>query len=187
MGGWIASMVQGRHLYVKYINNKDKINMSVSTKSEVCLALLIGQEKSPASPFSMLDRFTVIEIAKSCCMPVKSEEIRYHGCITVTVFRDPDTGEEHSVGDDGSHYWYKNGLRHREDDKPSVICADGSRYWYKNGFIHRDGDEPAIIFQNGTRLWYKKGLRHREDDKPSVMCADGSCMWYKNGVFIRLR
>jgi hypothetical protein len=29
--------------------------------------------------------------------------------------------------------WYKNGLRHRENDKPAVEYADGGKIWYIDG------------------------------------------------------
>jgi hypothetical protein len=139
----------------------------MSAKVKICIALLIGQEKSPESPFCILDRFTVIEIAKMRYMPIKIEEDRFKNQ-KVIVYRDQDTNKLHNVG-----------------DEPAVIWADGSRFWYKNGRYHRDGDEPAIIYANGSRYWYKNGLQHRDGDEPAIMCANGVRHWCKNGAFMR--
>ena len=39
-------------------------------------------------------------------------------------------------------YWYKNGLRHRENDKPAVEFSDGGKAWYINGkFIKQNYDK----------------------------------------------
>ena len=56
--------------------------------------------------------------------------------------------------------WYKNGKRHRDNNKPAIITYEGNRYWYKNGKIHRDNDQPAIIYYNGTQSWYTNGVRN---------------------------
>lgn len=32
----------------------------------------------------------------------------------------------------GDEYWYKNGMRHREDG-PAIEWADGTKFWYYNG------------------------------------------------------
>ena len=57
---------------------------------------------------------------------------------------------------DGSVEWerfYKEGLLHREGDRPSRVWyrADGSvaqEEFYKEGLYHREGDRPA-------RVWYR--------------------------------
>ncbi len=33
----------------------------------------------------------------------------------------------------GSKYWYKNGLRHRDNDKPAEISRDGREFYYLDG------------------------------------------------------
>jgi hypothetical protein len=38
--------------------------------------------------------------------------------------------------------------------------ADGSREWYKDGLRHRDGDRPAIKRATGNREWYKNGKEY---------------------------
>src|SRR3989344_2097281 len=53
--------------------------------------------------------------------------------------------------------WYKNGKRHRENDKPAVVWSDGTQEWYKNGQLHRENDKPATVWSDGTQEWYKNG------------------------------
>jgi hypothetical protein len=60
--------------------------------------------------------------------------------------------------DKGTFFWKKNGLLHRDNDKPALITPDGVVYWYKDGKQHRDGDKPAIIYPNGFVLYYKDGV-----------------------------
>ena len=37
----------------------------------------------------------------------------------------------------GTKEWRKNGLLHRENDKPAIKKANGDKKWYKNGQLHR--------------------------------------------------
>ena len=95
---------------------------------------------------------------------------------------------------DGSHtattigilIWYKNGKKHRDDDKPAVIGGDGGLVWYKNGKIHRDGDKPAYIGADGSLEWWKNGEYHRDGDKPAEIREDGTLAWYKNHLLHRV-
>jgi len=75
---------------------------------------------------------------------------------------------------DGSQHWYQNDKRHRDNDQPAIIYADGTQVWYKEDLLHRDNDLPAVISDNGTQLWYKNGKRHRDNNLPSVISLDGS-------------
>jgi hypothetical protein len=86
---------------------------------------------------------------------------------------------------DGSLEWWKNGNRHRDDDKPARIHKDGTLTWFKNGILHRDDDRPAVIYADGTLIWYKNGKVHRDDDRPAVIYADGTLIWNKNGYVHR--
>jgi hypothetical protein len=56
---------------------------------------------------------------------------------------------------DGTKYWFKDGLRHREDG-PAVEWADGSKIWYKDDEIHRE-DGPAVEYPEGGMSWYLNG------------------------------
>jgi hypothetical protein len=40
---------------------------------------------------------------------------------------------------------------------PAIILTDGTQYWYKNGLCHRDHDLPAVIYLDGTQMWYNNG------------------------------
>ena len=97
---------------------------------------------------------------------------------------------------DGSHtekwhsdllIWVKNGLLHRDGDKPAEIYANGSLAWYKNDLVHREGDKPADINSDGDLLWSKNGYWHRDGDKPARIEATGSLQWCKNGELHRVR
>jgi hypothetical protein len=83
----------------------------------------------------------------------------------------------------GSEIWYKDGVRHRDDDLPAIIQSNGTKKWYKNGKQHRDNDLPAVIEKNGTKRWYKDGKQHR-DNGPAIIFAKGVEHWFKNGVKI---
>jgi hypothetical protein len=92
---------------------------------------------------------------------------------------------------DCDRFWYKDGLKHRENDLPAVIYGIKSRNlrWYINGKKDRE-DAPAYINigeeddKNGDEKWeirwYREGLKHREDG-PAVVKSDGTMEWYKKG------
>ena len=80
--------------------------------------------------------------------------------------------------------WYKDGVKHRDDDKPSYILYAncGVNYdkllWYKKGVMHRDGGKPAYIsFSNSqseiklVAMYYVHGELHRVDG-PAVEYYD---------------
>jgi hypothetical protein len=53
-------------------------------------------------------------------------------------------------GVDGSKWWYKNSILHREDG-PAIEWADGSKSWYIDGMLHRE-DGPAVERNFSARL-----------------------------------
>jgi len=65
---------------------------------------------------------------------------------------------------------YKDGklIYHSFDDEPAIICNDGTKYWYKDGLLHRDNHKPAVICYDGNKYWYKDGLLHRDNHKPAI-------------------
>ena len=85
----------------------------------------------------------------------------------------------------GNLIWLKNGLRHRDGDKPAYIGVNGNLGWYQNGELHRDGDKPAVIGRDGDLIWYKNGQRHRICG-PSRIYASGRLKWWINGKDITL-
>lgn len=69
--------------------------------------------------------------------------------------------------------WYKDGVLHRDDDKPALVdkipIEEFPRLisWYKDGVLHRDGDKPALMefwseFKIAKAFWYKKGKKIAE-------------------------
>jgi hypothetical protein len=81
----------------------------------------------------------------------------------------------------GVEKWFKNGLKHRDNDLPAVIWSDGTQLWYKNGKRHRDNDLPAVIDSDGSQKWWKNGLRHRDHDLPAIIWSNGIQEWYQHG------
>lgn len=84
----------------------------------------------------------------------------------------------------GTQEWVKDGVWHRDGEKPARISADGACEWWVEGVWHRGGDKPAVI--NGYRReWWVNGVRHRDGDKPAT---EGSrygsyeeLVWVRNG------
>ena len=75
-------------------------------------------------------------------------------------------GETYSIKyNNGTKYWYKDGLHHRDGDNPAIIYADGAKFWCKDDNIHRDNDLPAIIFPSGRKEWYKNGKEYFPNNK----------------------
>ena len=71
-------------------------------------------------------------------------------------------------------------MQHRDNDLPAIINQNGSQYWYKNDLLHRDNG-PAIILANGDQYWYQNGNYHRDNDLPAIIELNGHQLWYKNG------
>lgn len=95
---------------------------------------------------------------------------------------------------DNERMWHKNGVFHREGNKPAYIKimkhkSLGSveveiitREWYVDGVFHRDGDKPVdhvktkrfnkdgkLISKQSIKKWYKNGSIHRDGDKPAMI------------------
>ena len=67
-----------------------------------------------------------------------------------------------------------------------LVDKYGTKRWYKNGLLHREQDKPAIIYENGDKEWWINGKRHRENDKPSVIWVNDPKCWQKNSEYHRL-
>ena len=121
------------------------------------------------------------------------------------------TGKQIVVSRSGFLRTYLNGKLHSFDDKPSRVSYDGKiKIWHKNGVIHRENDKPAVIkdivqiTSSGTEKhisiqdWYKNGVSHRGNDKPAGIrhekhFSDGQLVldysgkfWYIHGRKSRL-
>jgi hypothetical protein len=79
-------------------------------------------------------------------------------------------------------YRDEQGRLHRENG-PALIHANGSHKWYRHGVRHREG-APACVYVNGTRKWYQDGLRHR-DNGPAATYPDGRRIWIVDGEVVR--
>jgi len=80
--------------------------------------------------------------------------------------------------------WFKNGLIHRDNNKPAMTYPDGTMEWWVNGLRHRDNDKPALIHSDTTMEWWVNGLRHRDNDEPAVILADGTSYCYEYGEIV---
>ena len=65
--------------------------------------------------------------------------------------------------------WFKNGVTHRDNDLPAVICKNGTKEWWVNGQRHREDDKPAIVHKHGMKKWYYNNMLHRSHDKPAIV------------------
>ncbi len=72
----------------------------------------------------------------------------------------------------GQEEWYRDGIYHRDNDKPALynwyFDSDKIRKgWWNRGQMHRDGDQPAWVHirKNGKlrkKEWWKNNKKHRE-------------------------
>lgn len=94
-----------------------------------------------------------------------------------------------------THEHFKNGIAHRDDDKPQEIhhefTDDGwkvtKQVWRQNGLIHRDGDKPAHVVNDGRSLrksetYMKFGLPHRNYEDGPAEIYKSSHRYVMNGV-----
>jgi len=61
----------------------------------------------------------------------------------------------------------------------TVVDSNGTTYWYRGNLLHREG-APAVVQSNGGQAWFYYGSRHREDG-PAIEFADGSKEWWLHG------
>lgn len=62
------------------------------------------------------------------------------------------------IHNDGSKYWYKDGVLHN-DDGPAVTCPNGYQSWYQNGRLHRLNG-PAIEWMNGDKEYWIDDVKY---------------------------
>jgi len=51
-------------------------------------------------------------------------------------------------------------ITHSFDDEPALICNDGTKSWYKDGLRHRDNNLPVVIYSDGDCEYYKNENRY---------------------------
>lgn len=102
--------------------------------------------------------------------------------------------DNNSIRYDSIFTYYKNGVIHRDGDKPAslhilkeydmagnLVYVSIGEVYFRDGKFHRDGDKPAVI-DTITRMthmgevktnedlkFYKNGVIHRDGDKPAVV------------------
>lgn len=93
-----------------------------------------------------------------------------------------------------THIHYKNGMMHRDDDKPALSTFDHTRgkvteeVWMKNGMTHREGDKPAVITSTGNRtvkIYSKYGMQHRETSLGPAESSETHYRYQMNGELHR--
>ena len=77
-------------------------------------------------------------------------------------------------GSNGEQIWMRDGIPHRDGDKPARIYPGRYQEWLVDGKLHRDFDRPAVVRANGDRMWYRHDRSWRADGKPVVEYADGT-------------
>ena len=96
--------------------------------------LLIGMGCAD-SPLSLLDVGTARRIMAARCAPIASGNGGYRAT------RDPDTNDLQSA-----------------NDQPAVVLSDGSSFWYRWGVLHRDNGLPASVWSSGRELRFVDGI-----------------------------
>ena len=75
----------------------------------------------------------------------REKVIRLGGGLIKTGYLDDESGEF---------------ILHSVDDEPAIIWSDGTKYWFKDGLKHRDNNLPAIIYSDGDCGYYKNENRY---------------------------
>lgn len=58
---------------------------------------------------------------------------------------------------DINQQWYKDGIRHRDCDKPAIRNGYGHLVWYKNGEKHRDNPDKPFCISGNQAYWIVEG------------------------------
>ena len=53
-----------------------------------------------------------------------------------------------------------NFILHSFGDDPAMIYDNGTKYWYKDGLVHRDNNLPAVIRSNRYNSYYKNNKHY---------------------------
>lgn len=105
----------------------------------------------------------------------------------------------HMNGNVNTKQYYRNGILHRDNDKPAVLIYNKHKknirlVWYINGQVCRLSDEPALVERKKNKIsylrWYEDGLIHRGHNKPAVIRYNTSGKvieesWYLRGKLHR--
>jgi hypothetical protein len=74
-------------------------------------------------------------------------------------------------------------------DHYKFTSANNTKQWFKNGVLHRDNDKPAFICEVNygaeKSCWYIDGKLHRDNNKPAIVLCENNVItvkeWYING------
>ena len=66
-------------------------------------------------------------------------------------------------------------------DVPFGMNIDINQEWYKDGIRHRDCDKPAIRNRYGHMVWYKNGKKQRDDPNKPVCISGNQAYWIVDG------
>lgn len=79
-----------------------------------------------------------------------------------TTCRSPEGKIEVVERDNGTEWWYLDGVRHREDG-PAIEKLNGEKHWMRHGKFHRE-DGPAREWANGDKEWWIDGKQMTEEE-----------------------
>jgi hypothetical protein len=78
----------------------------------------------------------------------------------------PDFTGVYKIISTGNIHHVKDGKYHNETG-PAIIWQDGSKFWYINGLAHRE-DGPSTEYINGGKDWCYKGKNYGYDNQFTI-------------------
>ena len=92
---------------------------------------------------------------------IKTEQLG-NGIVVTKIFDDNNKlhcDDCPAIVTQNSEEWYKHGLKHKINGYAVKIIKDDwiRLEWWKDGVLHRDGDKPAVIDSNGIMEWWIEG------------------------------
>ena len=64
---------------------------------------------------------------------------------------------------DNTILFFINNLLNNINDEPAIIWNEGSKYWYKDGLLHRE-NLPAIEWSFNETVYYLNGLKKTKSE-----------------------
>ncbi len=121
-----------------------------------CVLHVAHLVERPLRLFEVQAQHVVTEYGKSAAKSITiGKEIK-----DLSIFDGPI---QHS---DGTTCTYNKNFRlHSENDQPAYVKGQYME-WYKDGVRHRDGDKPAIVYENGN-CYYSNGIQYI----PKLQCS----------------
>lgn len=63
----------------------------------------------------------------------------------------------------------ESGLPHSVDDNPAIVVPGQGKFWHKNGLLHRDNNKPAVEFDTGEIEFWLNGQRIKRLERQEAM------------------